>query len=536
MKTKLLLLFAIFFMSHKISYAAEEDQEIIEQSEQLNFEKLTRLINNLEKDNEIEIALLILMSLDGRKNPDARIPFSIAKLLKKTKKLDEALTYLQKAHEIDPDNYDVLFTMSEIYRTKQKFDEAENILASITSNEAIVKVKILSERAAILNAKHQYEEACTLYETLLKSLPNNSMILHNYAYTLRALGRLPEAIFFYEKAAIESKNSETTLFAKALTELANGNLKDGFAGYELRRKHLKTVAERLFTHTPQWNGKDSLIGKIILVFGEQGLGDTFQFVRYAYALKKCGAYVIVAVQDRLKDIIKLCPYIDEVIGLKDTAPDHDFHAPLMSLPSIFGTTVGSIPCGERAYLYADEELVSYWKEQLAKNENIKIGICFQGSGQLMNPFGGTITSRRSIPVSLLVESLAAIPGVTLYCLQQLVGLEELTDEMRQRIVVFDEDFDKKHGAFMDTAAVMNNLDLVITVDTSIAHLAGGLQIRTFILLPKVADWRWMVARNDSPWYETVTLFRQSEYNNWESVIEQLMHAVTAFVKEKRTHG
>lgn len=502
----------------------------------LNETHLIQIINRLEKDNEIEIAISILeVIIKTTKNKDmfhAKILFLLAKLLKKTKKIDEALRYLEEAYQYDPENYDVVIAMSEIYRSQQKFDLVEMLIASIHSDNPTIKVKVLFETAALLNAKNQYEDALEIYEALLRSLPNNGTLLHNYAYTLRALGRLSEAIFFYEQAAIEGNNNEMSLFAKALAELTNGNFKDGFVGYELRRKHLKTVAERLYTQKPQWNGKDSLIGKKVLVFAEQGLGDTFQFIRYAKVLKKSGAYVIVAVQDRLKNIIQLCPYIDEIIKLKDTAPEHDCYVPLMSLPKIFGTTVGSIPCSETAYLYAHPNLVSKWQKQLSSNKNMKIGICFHGSGQMINPLGGIITSNRSITITHLVEALASIEGVTLYSLQQFVGLDQLTKEVQEKIVVFDENFDKTEGAFMDTAAVIQNLDLVISVDTSVAHLAGGLHVPTFILLPKLADWRWMINRNDSPWYETVTLFRQTEYNNWESVIERLREAVTTLAKKK----
>lgn len=505
-------------------------------NEQININNLFSIVNHLEKENEIDAAVLILKEIEKnttyKETLKTKLLLTIAKLLKKTKGFDEALEYLQQAYEGDQENYDVLLAMSEIYRAQQKLDKAENVINLIQPINETIKIKVLFEKAAILNAQQRYQEALTMYKTLLISLPNNPTILHNYAYTLRALEQLPEAISFYEQAAAENKNSEATLFAKALAELAQGNLKSGFKGYELRRKQLKTASERLYTQKELWNGVDSLIGKKILVFAEQGLGDTFQFIRYANTLKRCGAYVIVAVQERLQHIIGLCPYIDEVIPLKSNPPDHDYYAPLMSLPSIFETTIGTIPCSDKAYLYASKALTFAWKEKLEQDKSIRIGICFQSGGQLMNPFGNVIPSNRSIPASILIKSLTNIDGITLYCLQHHVGLDQLTEEMRKKIIVFEEHFDKKHGAFMDTAAVMQHLDLVISVDTSVAHLAGGLHIPTFILLPKLADWRWMTARSDSPWYETVTLFRQSEYNNWGSVIKELVNAVSLFIQTK----
>lgn len=492
---------------------------------------IIKIAEKLEKDNELEIAISILKAVE-KEISSPKVSFFIGKLLKNLKKHEEALEYLDKAYAQDPTNAEALLYQIEVYRAMQKLDKVEELLGIIKSDNPTIQVKIMFERAGLHNAKDRPEEALKIYEHLLRILPDNKTILCNYAYTLRILERVPEAVIYYDKAIESDPSYGVARFAKALTSLTNGDFLDGFAGYELRRKFLKTPSETLYTKKTLWDGKTSIKNKRIFVYAEQGLGDTFQFIRYAHVLKKYEAYVILAVQKRLKEIISLCPYIDEVITTQEEAPEHDFYAPLMSLPAILKTTIGTIPCAGSSYLFAEEKLVEYWGEKLKEDENFKIGINFQGSGHYINPFSGPVTSHRGIPAKDLIEALFQIPNVTIYCLQRISGLDELTDELKNKIVLFDADFDQKHGAFMDTAAVMKHLDLVISIDTSIVHLAGGLQVPTLLLLPKSCDWRWMLNRNDTPWYSTVRLIRQKENKNWNYVISQIKKEVKKRIKFK----
>ena len=271
---------------------------------------------------------------------------------------------------------------------------------------------------------------------------------------------------------------------------------------------------------PLWDGS-SLDNKTILLHAEQGLGDTFQFVRYAQILKQRYAVkIILASQDPLIHLLRLCPYLDQVVSLFERLPHHDVQVPLMSVPFILKTRLDSVPT-PIPYLYSDTNLTRDFKNKL-HGSAFKIGICWQGNSNYSTHFLRTAVAAKSVQLQQFLP-LLNLDNVMVYNLQKMTG-EEQTDAIRnyKSFICFDKDFDGSHGRFMDTAAVMRNLDLMITVDTSIAHLAGGLGIPTWVLLPEPADWRWMINRTDTPWYPTMRLFRQPKTGDWESVIAEIV--------------
>jgi len=402
------------------------------------------------------------------------------------------------------------------------------------------KIAFASERDAqdcVVN--HQYQKALEIYNELLSlnlNSSSNSTLLYGLACTLRSLGQFPLSICYFQRAIDIDPNNISIKIEKARTQLLNGDLIPGFAGYELRREHPETIEkEKPFTQETEWDGQVSLNNKTILAFGEKGFEDTCQFVRFLPMLKQYkNVRVIAAVQPPLKGIISLCPYIDEVITLKDNAPEHDYYVPLMSLPAKLGTRIGSIPLSNIPYLFADTNLTSEWKARLSDDKNVKIGLCSRGNNFYFdNPYHGNIPTNRSFALALLIRALSDIQGISLYCLQQVTDDDRITNDIREKIIIFDDRFDKTNGAFMDTAAVINDLDVVVTIDTVTAHLAGGLGKPTFILLSKNADWRHLTERDDSPWYAHATLIRQDEHDNWDSALVKLPGHVTRFIQNKQ---
>jgi len=240
-----------------------------------------------------------------------------------------------------------------------------------------------------------------------------------------------------------------------------------------------------------------------------------QFVRYAQLVKDCGAQVVVQTLSPLKKLFSLCPYIDAVISHKDPIPHADFQISLMSLPHRFDTQVDTIP-NETPYLYADEQLIQD-RSSIFDSEHLNIGICWQAD--LSNDAQRPPLARRTVPLNLFAE-LAAIPNIRLFNLQK--GDEESVGKIKFDLQSFGPDFDNANGRFMDTAAVIKNLDLVITVDTSIAHLAGSLGVKTWVLLPFKSDWRWMTEQTDSPWYPNMQLYRNKKTTDWNSVIKNII--------------
>lgn len=367
----------------------------------------------------------------------------------------------------------------------------------------------------------RYDEAIALQETLLVRYPYIEILRYNLAYTLKEAGYSARAISHYEQFLSSNPDHQHAHYGLAQALLAIGDFKRGWNEFEWRLTYRSHMLERSLTLL-------DLAGKHVLVQGEFGFGDMFQFVRYTRELKKWGATVYVYIFDEIKPLLSNCDYIDSVFSRDDVTPHYDLKIPMMSLPLLFESTEETIP-NTVPYLYPDSVLKQQWSERLASDATFKIGICWQGKPNHFlekNPL-----TRRSIDVSLF-EPLSRIPGVTLYSLQHKGSLKDgVIDQLPFDLVVFD-DLDTVGGRFMDTAAMMVNLDLVLSIDTSVVHLAAGLGVPTWVLIPHVAEWRWLKDRSDTPWYPNMRLFRQTEVGDWESVIQHVVSELRRIVHEE----
>lgn len=381
---------------------------------------------------------------------------------------------------------------------------------------------LLLEYAQFLCAQRQYFHAYELYKQVGQLYPESTQARYNIAYALKRLGNYDQAAQLYEAIIAQDPEHANAHFSLAGARLIQGDLLSGFAEYEWRWKR-GDMAPRTFSK-PVWDGT-AQPGTTILLHAEQGFGDTFQFIRYAQSIHDLGMNVVAVVQPALVTIISQCPYIDQVVAMGQPIPAFDVHAPLLSLPYILKTTLETIPHAS-AYLHADEALTSTWRDALAHDTGIKIGVCWQGNTGYNDAFLQSVVAEKSIAPQLLTH-LTTIPGTSWYSLQRESKDCEQTYELP--IKKFDSLFDRVHGRFMDTAALIKNLDLVITVDTSIAHLAAGLGARVWLLLPEPCDWRWLLDRTDSPWYPTMKLFRQSNCGSWNNVLDQLHHELHALI-------
>lgn len=395
-------------------------------------------------------------------------------------------------------------------------------------------IQILFEYANALTTINQCHKALPIYKQLLQRRPHDSSILYNTAFTLKQLGRIQEALPYYHATLAKRPDHAEAHFSLSLAYLTNGDFQKGWEEYEWRWKRNCLLAPHTFEQ-PLWDGS-SLTDKIIFLHAEQGLGDTFQFIRYAKVLKEKyqRITIIASVQKPLVTIMsQCCPYLDKVIALDQMPLSFDFHAPLMSLPLILKTEEHTIPA-PIPYIIPDAALVTHWQQKLAQDTTIKVGICWQGNNNYITPFLRTTVAAKSIALALF-EPLTHIPGISLYSLQKETGTDQITTNDRFKINIFDDHFDTDHGRFMDTAAVIKNLDLIITVDTSIAHLAGAIgDIPVWVLLPEPADWRWMLHRLDSPWYpEHMRLFHQPTPGDWHSVITTVIQELHRFIAQKK---
>ncbi len=362
-----------------------------------------------------------------------------------------------------------------------------------------------------LKDQGQLPEAEAAYRRTLEIAPDYVEAHSNLGSALMDQGRLDEAEEAYVQALRIRPNHASTRLNRSLAWLVGGDFRRGWREYEWRWK-TPACRPRDFSQ-PLWDGS-TLTGRTILLHAEQGFGDTLHFVRYAAMVRRHGGTVLLECQPPLLPILQGCEGVDRLIGRGDDLPDFDVHCPLMSLPHVFGTTLDDVPA-DVPYLVADEELVARWKTRLDGIDGFRVGIAWQGN---RNHPGFQF---RRIPLAGFAP-LADVPGVRLVSLQKGEGVEQL-DELGGQFEVarLGDDVDEASGAFMDTAAVMKNLNLVITSDTAVAHLAGALRVPVWLGIHVAQDWRWLLDRDDTPWYPTMRLFRQQRFGEWGEVFERI---------------
>lgn len=379
-------------------------------------------------------------------------------------------------------------------------------------------------RANMLLNFQEFDHALEYFNVILTSAPNAMPVVYNKAYLLKIMGKPSEAIPYYQKVLAGDPSNKSAKLGLSHAYLATGNYTEGLPLFEYRLAH---ESVRNFTPLNLTEIQGKKIAIVTEAFG--GLGDWMMMVRFAKTLKDHGAIIIVQAPDALHSLFSLCPYIDNFISTKKACPISDKTILLMNLPLSCSTTVENIP--KTPYLFADQTLVAFWEEKIAGDQNFKIGLCWGEMPQTAlvqtSPYG-----KRSMPLEKLAP-LAKIPGVSLYSMQKMDGMEQIKKLPSEiKIITFENDFDESHGRFMDTAALMKNMDLIITLDTAPAHLAGALGITTWLYLPFAAEWRWMVARSDSPWYPTMRLFRQHRPGNWDEVVQDMITALPHLIAQK----
>ena len=367
----------------------------------------------------------------------------------------------------------------------------------------------------------QYDEADHCFARALELKPDYLNAYKNRGTLHVWTGNLDRGQDYYEKALAINPQEAELHRNLGVIYLLKGDFDNGWREYRWRWRVGDLRRSQL--NIPVWDGSE-LAGKTILLTAEQGLGDTLHFVRMAKLLQARGATTIVHCQAPLLALMQT----DEELGtvFPNNIPWQqpvDWQCSLLDVADLLGMNVDSIP-SQVPYLRAAPQLKQYWQQQLPTSPGtFRIGIAWQG-----NP-DHQADAYRSLPLSCF-ERLAAIPNVELVSLQRSVGTEQIAQWNGARpLTLLPDDVDQSSGAFMDTAAIMHSLDLVITSDTAMAHLAGALGTPTWIALGYVPDWRWLLDRDDSPWYPSVRLFRQPSMGDWSSVFDQIAEALNQLI-------
>ena len=419
------------------------------------------------------------VALDGSEAPNHN---GLGMALQRLKRFEEALAAYRRAAEIDPDYFDALLNQANALQDLDRVDDA-----------------------------------IALYDEVLALKGDNPATWNNRGNAYEAMRRYEDALACYDKSIAVDADYAPAHWNRALLNLQYGNLLDGWRGYEWRWniEVLSCYAEIRSFPSSLWLGAESLEGKTILLYAEQGLGDTLQLCRYVPLVKARGARVVLEVQPPLAGLLASLDGVDQIVPKGAALPAFDYHTPLMSLPLAFGTQVDSVPAPAR-YLAADGARLAQWQERVGPRRRLRVGLAWSGNAQHANDHN------RSLPFSVLARLFG------LDC--DFVSLQkEYRDADRAALDACGAvlRMDAHLQDFADTAALCEQVDLVIAVDTSVAHLAGALGKPLWVLLPQVADWRWLTERSDSPWYPSARLFRQPRKGDWDSVIASVRQELAA---------
>ncbi len=429
--------------------------------------------------------------------------------------LDGAVTCYLKAIELNPQSAETYYNLGNVYKDKQ-----ESTKAMVYYQKAIEirhdYPQAYNNLALILQRLGRHEEAIQLFNQALTLNPDLPEVLNNQGNVFKDQKRIDESVELFRKTIGVNPDYPEGHWNLSLALLMSGCFEEGWIEYEWRWK-IKGVLSRKDITRPLWNGKQ-LQGKKILLFAEQGFGDTIQFIRYATLVAERGGRVIVECQPELTSLLSTVEGIEVIIKYGQSLPDFEVQCPLLSLPLIFRTTLSTIPASI-PYISLNPEKVREWGDRLSSDKGkYKIGLVWAGKPEHSNDHNRSLSFNELGP-------LFQIPELSFYSLQK--GPAALQAKNRPPAMNWLDVSGELHD-FTETGALIQNLDLIVSVDTAVAHLAGALGKPVWILLPFSPDWRWLLDREDTPWYPTMRLYRQPVFNDWASVIE----AVAARLNKK----
>ncbi len=437
-------------------------------------------------------------------------------------KPEHAAACYRQALAEHPDYGPALINLGNVLKEQGTVDEA------VTCYRRVLQLAPDSAEAhhnlgLVAKDRGSYDEAATHYRQALALKPDSITAHYGLGLVLVLQNKLTEAEACYRSALAFAPGDANAHFGLACVLLALGRFAEGWPHYEWRPK--RDGLEATPSGQPRWTGSP-LAGRTILLRGEQGFGDALQFIRYADLLKRQGGRVIVECRRQLSRLLATCPGVDAVVDRGQSLPSFDVYAPLASVPGIVGTSPDNLPC-EVPYLAPDARLVAEWRQELNRDggweSGLKIGIAWQGNPEHDGD------RYRSFPLARL-EPVARLSGARLVSLQMGAGREQLGQFAAAWPIT---DLGDRLGDFYNAAAIVGNLDLVITCDSAPAHLAGALGVKVWLALAYSSDWRWMLARTNSPWYPTMRLFRQASPGDWHGVFQQIEAAAAELARARQ---
>jgi len=443
---------------------------------------------------------------------DASIQYNLAKALSDSGNDKESITHHKKAVALAPNNPEAWLSYGKTAFNLFQYEKALSYYEKALSLKPDYH-QAWTNKGATLHEFKRYAEAIAHYDKALSLKPDYHQAWTNKGITLHELKRYDEAIAHYDKALSLKPDYHEASWSKSLSLLLQGDFENGLTLYESRwtaEKVSEIVGKRFFDR-PTWLGKESLQGKTILLYAEQGIGDCIQFCRYVKLVSALGANVILEAPEALTGLMKGLDGISQLVIKGEELPFFDYQCPLLSLPLAFKTNLDTIPNPSR-YINLDNypNKIMEWKTRLGPKLKPRVGLVWSGNPNHKNDHNRSLLLENVLPfLSSRFEYVS---------LQKEVRkVDNITLNSNPHILNFASHLND----FVDTAALIENLDLVISVDTSVAHLSGALGKKTWILLPNVPDWRWLLDREDSPWYPSMKLYRQTCIGDWNGILDRV---------------
>lgn len=475
---------------------------------------LLRLLGNLlGQSGRVEESAQLLARCVALAPDDAAAHASLGTSLSSLGREAEAIEHFRRAVALAPESAEARYNLGKALRDRKDLAGAE-----VEFRQAIRLRPNLgpayNNLGNTVRDLGRYEESLALYQAALRLRPNSAPTLHNLGLAYRSLMRLEEAMKAFDTALAFDPGHHEARASRAMTLLLLGDYERGWREYECRWEIASVFKKRQYAQ-PLWDGLDPG-GRTILLHSEQGLGDTIQFARYAPLVAARGARVIVECQPELKTLFGTLQGVEQVLGAGEPLPHFDAYRAMMSLPMLFGTMLGSIPASI-PYLASEAGRVKFFGSKIAA-EGLRVGLVWAGAAGYQNDRNRSVTLADFAP-------LARAPGVRFYSLQKGAAARQASSPPSGMQLI---DLSDELNDFADTAAAISSLDLVVSVDTAVAHLAGALGKPVWTLIGFSPDWRWSVDRRDTPWYPTMRLFRQPAIGDWSAPIERLASELLEF--------
>ena len=440
--------------------------------------------------------------------------------LNELKKFDEALADYDRAIEINPSFAEAYSNRGNTLKELNRLDDA------LASYDLAIQINPLfaeaySYRGIALTEQKRIDEALASFDRVIEIKPDSAEAFYNRGVNLEQSQRYEQALSSYQRAIEIDPDYASAHWNKSLIFLLLGEFSFGLKLYEWRWKVARLGLIKRSFPKPLWLGNENIQNKTILLHAEQGLGDTIQFCRYAKLVKELGARVLFEVPKSLLDLLNGLEGVDEFIESGKEIPAFDYHCPLLSLPLAFNTNLSNIP-SHRAYLKSDPIKINHWQKKLGDKKKLRIGVVWSS----VSSFKGD--KNRSMRLEEFIQCIP-LEKYQVVCLQKDIKIEDKDYFQLLSGQIYSYGTDLKD--FADTAALAKCVDLVVSTCTSVPHMSAALGVPTWVLLSCLPDWRWLLERDDSPWYPSIKIYRQSSLGDWQSVMRRVRRDLIEYSKK-----